>query len=180
MLKINYIGKNIKVTEALKQYVQDKFSKLERYFCEDISVKVVMCVEKTIHKVEITVWINDVVARAEESCENMYKSINLAIDKIDRNLKKNKIKIQDRTSIRINSNVDYHIEKVDNLLGEDLEDNFEILKRKYISAKPMTEEEAILQMNLLNHSFYIFKDISNIVMVVYKRKDNKYGIIEFY
>jgi len=126
-----------------------------------------------LHKVEITIPMKSVILRAEEEKEDFYAAIDVIIDKLERQIRKNKTRLQSK---KVKEAKEFAFEYIEEI-PEETEIN--IVKRKKIGVKPMDEEEAILQMELLGHQFYIYKDIeTNQVAVVYKRKDGGYGLIE--
>ncbi len=172
---MNFIlsGKNIELTPALKQKVVKKLGKLEKFFKPETEVHVTLNVEKSRHIVEVTIPFNGMLIRAEDSTNDMYASIDNVLDKIEGQIRRNKTRLQKQ--IREGLNPDYFA------VGEDsaAEDEFKIVRTKKFSIKPMDEQEAVLQMNLLGHDFYMFENSeTNRINVVYKRKDGNYGLIE--
>lgn len=172
---MNYIisGKNIEVTEGLKSAVQDKLSKLEKYFTEDTVAQVTFSVEKDRQKIEVTIPMKGHIIRAEQVSDDMYVSIDLVEEIIERQLRKYKNKIVDQQQSAVSLSKAF--------VEEDIEDDEEIkiIRSKRFAMKPMEAEEACLQMELLGHSFYVFRNAStDEVNVVYKRKGNTYGLIE--
>lgn len=166
-------GRNLEVTEGLKSAVTDKIGKLEKYFTEDTEAYVTLSVEKERHKVEVTIPIKGTTLRAEETNSDMYVSIDLVEETLERQLKKYKNKIVDR---KHSSDV-FAADFIDKDYDED--DTIQIKKSKRFAVKPMDPEEACLQMELLGHSFYVFRNSeTDEINVVYKRKGNTYGIIE--
>lgn len=174
-MKLNIRGSKIEVTDAIKNYLESKLSKLDKYFekTEDITANVVIRTRGISQIIEVTIPIKKAVLRAEESNNDLYASIDFAVDKLERQIRKNKTKIKQKAN---KENVDVFI---DFEIDEDEMATETIVKRKTIDTKPMSEEEAILQMELVGHEFFAFKNIDTDSMsVLYKRKDGNYGIIE--
>jgi len=167
-------GKNIEVTAGLKSAVQDKIGKLEKYFSPDTEVHATLSVEKDRQKIEVTIPVKGNIIRAEQVNADMYASIDLVVDIIEKQLKKYKNKIIDNKQ---SGPSDF----TQAFLDEDYEDEDEIAitRVKKFAIKPMDPEEACLQMELLGHDFYVFRNSeTDEVNVVYKRKNNTYGLIE--
>lgn len=175
-MKFIISGKNIEITEALRNNTIKKLSKLEKFFNTDTDVYVTMSVEKNRHIVEVTIPFNGVVLRAEESSEDMYASIDKVIDVLERQIRRHKTRLKKRLydgAIKTE-----YFEKTNKQDVEE-EGEFKIVRCKKFAIKPMTVEEAILQMNLLGHQFFVFTNAENEeTNVVYKRKDGNYGLIE--
>ena len=174
-MKLNIRGSKLEITDAIKSYLESKVQKLDKYFenPEEITANIVAKTKGINQTIEITIPIKRAILRVEESNNDLYSSIDLAIDKLERQIRKNKTKIKQKNNReRFDMFVDFEIE-------EEYEDTETIVKRKTIDMKPMSEEEAILQMDLLGHEFFIFKnsDTDNNA-VLYKRKDGNYGVIE--
>lgn len=166
-------GRNIDVTEGLRAAVQEKIGKLERYFTEDTEVHVTLSVEKERQKIEVTIPVKGNIIRSEQVSSDMYVSIDLVEEIIERQLKKYKNKIVNRKQAGENFTLEY----IDKDYDED--DNIQIIRTKKFGIKPMDPEEACIQMELLGHNFYVFSNSeTNEVNVVYKRKGNTYGLIE--
>ena len=166
-------GKNIDVTEGLKAAVQDKLGKLERYFTPETEVHVTLSVEKERQKIEITIPMKGNIVRAEQVSDDMYVSIDLVEEIIERQLRKYKNKIVDQQQSAVSLSKAF--------VEEDIEDDDEIkiIRSKRFAMKPMEAEEACLQMELLGHNFFVFYNAeTDQVNVVYKRKGNTYGLIE--
>ena len=166
-------GDKLKITDAINAYVVDKLKKLEKYIENNDSVRatVVLKVKNHDQKVEVTIPLKKFILRAEETREDVYAAIDVVVDKIERQIRKNKTKLQSK---KIRESRDFNTEFID-----DEENDTKVVKRKKIEVKPMSEEEAIIQMELLGHSFYLFKDSSTLKpTLVYKREDNNYGLIE--
>lgn len=189
MLRFNIRGENIEVTQALREYTEKKVSKIERYFDEieevDAHVNLRTYSDKSA-KVEVTVPLPNVVLRAEETSQDMYGSIDLVADKLERQIRKYKTKVNRKHR---RQNLD-RPEAIDpDLWGTDvpgLDDNeFEdevsssIVRTKQVELTPMSPEEAVLQMDMLGHDFFIFEDAETEgVSVVYRRHDDQYGLLE--
>lgn len=166
-------GRNIEVTPGLKEAVQDKIGKLERYFTPDTEVIVTLSVQKERQKIEVTIPMKGNIIRAEESSSDMYVSIDLVEEIIERQIKKYKNKIIDKKQAAQSFSELFINEEYE------ADDEIKIVKTKRFGIKPMDAEEACIQMELLNHNFYVFLNCdTDQVNVVYKRKGNTYGLIE--
>lgn len=165
-------GNNIEVTDSIKNYIEDKLSKMDKYFKnpEITEAKVLISVNGIDQKVEVTINESKYFIRAEEINNDLYAAIDIISDKLERQFRKYKTKLSNRNKLEENP--------------IEIEDYFEepeeeIVKRKELFLKPMDEEEAITQMELLGHTFFVFKNVdTEKVCVVYKRKDGAYGILE--
>lgn len=171
-MKFNIHGKNIEVTEPIRSYTESKIGRIERYFKDtDLEAVVNLRVRGKEQIVEVTIPANKMILRAEEKHNDLYAAIDLVSDKLERQIRKNKTKARKNLKQTIVFN-DFEVDA-----KEDVDDS--IVKRKAIDTKPMSEEEAILQMELIGHDFFLFKnDKTNEFCVVYKRKDKGYGILE--
>jgi putative sigma-54 modulation protein len=171
-MKFNIHGKNIEVTDAIKGYIESKIGRLEKYFKDtDLTATVTVRVRGKEQIVEVTIPASRMVLRAEEKHNDLYAAVDLVSDKLERQIRKNKTKARKNLKQTVIFN-DFDVD-----VSEDIDDS--IVKRKIIDTKPMSEEEAILQMELIGHDFFLFKnDKTNELCVVYKRKDNGYGILE--
>ena len=164
-------GKNIKVTEKLKSQIYEKFDKLDKYFAEETTAYVMLSVQKQMQRIEVTIPIKGHTIRAEQSSDDMYASIDGVEEIIVRQIRKYKTKLarhnrQDFKPAFMEAE-DAHDEEID------------IIRTKKFAVKPMTPEEACVDMELLGHSFYVFRNAdSGNINVVYKRKENAYGLIE--
>ena len=166
-------GRNIDVTEGLKSAIQEKIGKLERYFTPDTEVHVTLSVEKERQKIEITIPMKGNIVRAEQTSDDMYVSIDLVEEIIERQLRKYKNKIVDRQQAAASLSKAFVEEEIED------DDEIKIIRSKRFAMKPMDPEEACVQMELLGHDFYVFRNaISDEVNVVYKRKDHTFGLIE--
>ncbi len=166
-------GKNIEVTEGLKTAVYEKIGKLERYFTPDTEIHVTMSVEKERQKIEVTIPMKGSMVRAEQTSTDMYVSIDLVEEIIERQLRKYKNKLIEQKQATINLNQEF----IDDSYEE--ENNIKIYRTKKFAIKPMDAEEACVQMELLGHNFFVYRNAeTDEVNVVYKRKGNTYGLIE--
>ena len=172
-MKITVSGKNMAVTDALRNTVEKKLNKLEKYFNENVEVNSTVSVEKSRHIFEVTIPFTRTILRAEEVTDDMYTSIDKAVDVLERQIRKHKTKLQKRH----HNGGTIKFENI-SLLDQD-ENDPKIVKTKKFAMKPMDEEEAVLQMELIGHSFFVFKNAeTDEVNVVYRRKDGNYGLIE--
>ncbi|MCH5263892.1 MAG: ribosome-associated translation inhibitor RaiA [Lachnospiraceae bacterium] len=172
-MKFIIVGKNIEVTEGLRTAVEDKIGKLEKYFAEDTEVHVTLSVEKDRQKIEVTIPMKGNIIRSEQVSSDMYVSIDLVEEIIERQLKKYKRKIIDKKQAASF----FKQEFVEKDFMEDEE--VQIIRTKKFDIKPMYPEDACVQMELLGHSFFVFCNAeTDQVNVVYKRKGNTYGLIE--
>ena len=177
-MKISVRGDKVKVTEAMNNYVVEKLKKIDKYLDdpEAVNANVVVRVEKQGQKVEITIPLKNFMLRAEETQEDIYAAVDTIVDKIERQIRKNKTKLESQAK-KSREVKGFAIESIEDIEEEEVETV--IVKRKKVDVKPMSEEEAVLQMELLGHDFYLFKDAETMKpTLVYKRKDNQYGIIE--
>lgn len=175
-MKLNIRGDKLVVTDAIKNYIDDKIRKLEKYFDNDeIEAKVIVKVANNKEIIEITIPTNKYTLRAEERNDDLYAAIDLVLDKLERQIRKNKTKLNDR--YKKESFMDFNFNFIEDFEQDSDEENL-IVKRKAIDVKPMDEEEALLQMELLNHDFFMFKNIDeDCISVLYRRKDGKFGIL---
>ena len=172
-MKFIISGKNIDVTPGLKNTIQNKLGKLERYFTPDTEVIVTLSVEKERQKIEVTIPVKGNLIRSEQVSSDMYVSIDLVEEVIERQLRKYKTKIIDKKQAASNFQKTY----IDNDYMENEE--IRIVRTKKFDIKPMYPEDACVQMELLGHNFFVFMNAdTDQVNVVYKRKGNTYGLIE--
>lgn len=172
---MNFIisGKNIDVTDGLKSAVQDKLGKLERYFTSDTDIMVTLSVEKDRQKIEVTIPVKGNIIRSEQVSNDMYVSIDLVEEIIERQLRKYKTKIINKNQEGVNLQRAYMEDDFNEA------DEVKIIRTKRFDVKPMYPEDACVQMELLGHNFFVFVNAeTDQVNVVYKRKGNTYGIIE--
>lgn len=168
------VGRNIEVTDGLKEAVEEKLGKLDRFFAPDTEVKVTLSVEKERQKIEVTIPVKGSIIRSEQVSNDMYVSIDLVEEVIERQLKKYKNKLIDKQQ----DAAAFAQEYIDKEYVDDDAD-VKIIRTKRFDVKPMDPEEACVQMELLGHSFYVFfNSETEQINVVYKRKGNTYGLIE--
>ena len=173
-MKFIISGKNITVTEGLKTAVQDKLSKLERYFTPDTEVIVALSAQKDQQKIEVTIPVKGNTIRAEESSTDMYVSIDLVEEIIERQIRRYKTRLMNQKYDGTSFKQEF-MEQEDDV--ED--DEIRIIRSKKFAIKPMDVEEACVQMELLGHDFFVFRNADTFeVNVVYKRQGNTYGLIE--
>lgn len=173
-MKFIIIGKNIDVTGGLKSAVEDKIGKLEKYFTPDTEVHVTLSVEKDAQKIEVTIPVKGNIIRSEQVSNDMYVSIDLVEEIIERQLKKYKTKIIDKKQEAVSF---FKQEFIDTDVDD--EEEIKIVRTKKFDIKPMYPEDACVQMELLGHNFFVFVNAeTDEVNVVYKRKGGTYGLIE--
>lgn len=174
-MKFNVRGDKLVVTDAIKDYIETKIGKLDKYFKEDsITANILLKIRGNEQIIEVTIPTDNFILRSEEEHEDMYAAIDLVLDKLERQIRKNKTKLKKKNVNNKYKEFNFDFE----LPIEDEEEVNTVVKRKTIEMKPMDEEEAILEMELLGHSFFVYKDMhSNELCVLYKRKDGNYGII---
>ncbi len=171
-MKYVFYGKNIDVTEGLRNAVEEKIGKLECFFTPEAEAHVTFSVEREKQKIEVTIPMKGTIVRAEEESTDMYASIDMVEETIERQLRKYKNKIIDRKQSGGDFAKAFYDEE-----GED--DEIKVVKTKRFAVKPMDVEEACVQMELLGHDFFVFRNSeTDEVNVVYKRKGNTYGLIE--
>ena len=172
-MRFTISGKNIDVTKGLKEAVENKLGKLERYFSPDTEVQVTLSVQKDRQNIEVTIPIKGTIIRAEQDSSDMYVSIDLVQEIIERQIKKYKTKIVDKKQSAVGFSEAFIQEDAEQ------EETINIVKTKRFAMKPMDPEEACLQMELLGHNFFMFLNSeTEEINVVYKRKANSYGLIE--
>ena len=172
-MRITISGKNIDITDGLRQAVEDKLSKLERYFTPETDIVVTLSVEKERQKIEVTIPVKGNIIRSEQVSNDMYVSIDLVEEVIERQLKKYKNKIVDQKQSAGNFQQEFIEKEIED------EEKIKIIRTKRFGMKPMYPEDACIQMELLGHNFFVFQNAeTEEVNVVYKRKGNTYGLIE--
>ena len=172
-MKVMITAKNYKPSERLQDNIEKKFSKLEKFFDEDVTANVIVSKFKDKTKLEATINTKQTLFRAEEISDNVYEAMDLIIDRLSSQMKKFKGKLESR--YKENKALKFEFIPDD----EEEEDNVTVVKRKQFELQPMNYEEAILQMEMLGHNFFVFFNAeTEQVNVVYKRKGNTYGLIE--
>ena len=167
-------GDKLKITDAMNDYIEEKLGKLEKYLknSDDVRVNVIVKVKNHEQRVEITIPLKTYILRSEETKDDFYAAVDKAVDKLDRQIRKNKTRMMSK---QVKTNIDFDM----SIIEPEKEEDNKIMKRKVVDVKPMNEEEAIIQMELLGHQFYMYKDSeSEKIAVVYKRTDGNYGILE--
>ncbi|WP_174614279.1 ribosome hibernation-promoting factor, HPF/YfiA family [Virgibacillus ihumii] len=182
-MKYNIRGENLEVTGAIRDYVERKISKLERYFdtppTSDVHVN--LSVYNDEQRIEVTIPMTNLLLRAEEQHIDLYAAIDLVVDKLERQIRKYKTKVNRKFRQQGSpKHVFAELEKEANIqVAEANEDDIEIVRTKRFDLKPMDSEEAVMQMDMLGHAFYVFTNaLSGDTNVVYRRKDGRYGLIE--
>ena len=188
MIRFEIHGDNLTITDAIRNYIEDKIGKLERYF-NNVPNAVAHVKVKTYSnsatKIEVTIPLKDVTLRAEESHDDLYAGIDLITGKLERQVRKYKTRVNRKHRDRGDQEV--FVAEVQEASPEEVsgaeepvsDSDIEIIRSKQFSLKPMDSEEAVLQMNLLGHDFFIFTDReTDGTSIVYRRKDGKYGLIE--
>ena len=171
-MKFTIVGKNLTVTDGLKAAVEEKIGKLEKYFTEDTEIHVTLSTQKERQKIEVTIPMRGNIVRAEQESNDMYVSIDLVEEIIERQLRKYKTKIIEKQQAAVNLSKTFIDEEYD-------DEEIKIIRTKKFAVKPMDAEEACVQMELLGHSFFAFRNATtDEINVVYKRKGNTYGLIE--
>jgi putative sigma-54 modulation protein len=173
---MKYIIRSAKTenTDAIKEYIENKLARLDKYFqdSDEIEANVLTKVNGKNQTIEVTIPTKHFTLRNEETNEDLYAAIDKIVDKLERQIRKNKEKINKKVNKTLINDFEYD-------LVDELSEDEKIVKRKNVELKPIDEEEAIIQMEMLGHSFFVYKDVStNEVCVLYKRKNGNYGIIE--
>lgn len=169
-------GDKVKVTKAMSNYIEEKLQRLDKYLenSENVRASVIVKVKNHEQRVEITIPLKSFILRSEETKDDFYAAVDKTIDKLERQVRKNKTRLMSK---KVKPSYDFNFDSI--VLDKEEKEDTKIVKRKTIEVKPMNEEEAILQMELLGHQFYMYKDSeTNKPAVVYKRNDSNYGIIE--
>ena len=175
-MKYNISGKNIELTPALENAVHEKIVKLDKYFNDSVTAQVTLSVEKLSHIIEVTIPFNGSVLRAEVEGKNMYNIMDDAVTVIEKQVNKFKNRLRDKHRA---AGIDQLAPAFLKELPEDDDEAIKIAKTKKFAIKPMSKEEAVLQMELVGHNFFVFFDSeTEDVNVVYKRKNGTYGLIE--
>ena len=177
MMKYNIRGDKLEVTDAIGNYVETKLDRLNKYFKEDnILANVLLRVRGNDQIIEVTIPTDKFILRSEESDKDLYAAIDLVTDKLERQIRKNKTRLNKQNFDNKFKELNFDFEVEDD---EETTENEVIVKRKKLEMKPMDEEEAILEMNLLGHEFFVYKDMhTDSINILYRRKDGNYGLIE--
>ncbi len=173
-MKFNMHSAKLKLTPAIKDYIENKINKLDKYIenCDECVANILVKTKNEQQTIEVTIPVKKFILRAEETHTDLYAAIDLVSDKLERQIRKNKTRMKKKLDKSYNDfNLNFKIEKTEEEKGN-------VVKRKIIETKPMSEDEAVLQMNLIGHDFFVYKNMENQVAVIYKRNDNNYGIIE--
>lgn len=175
-MKFTFTDKKVTLPKSVHHYAEKKISKLDRYFKNDADAALVFSVEKDRNKVELTIHSGGTILRVAESTSDMYASIDAAVSSMERQLRKNKTRLEKR--LRQDA-FERTVDEQSSFVPVDEEGEFRVVRTKKFPIKPMTVEEAILQMNLLGHTFFAFKneDDGGAFAVVYRRNDDGYGLI---
>ena len=170
-MKIRYVSRKCTAYQDTKNYTEKKLKKLDKFFPEDCEVTVDYTLERdNRHKVEVTAENSGLIFRAQSTTDDFKYSVDEIVEILTRQIRRHKTKLEKRIKKPIDSEI---------LESSDFaEDDYDIIKTKKIDPKPMTDEEAILQMNLLAHDFFIYTDSENKPRIIYRRRDGKYGLIE--
>ena len=173
---MKYIIRSAKMenTDAIKEYIENKLARLDKYFqdSDEIEAIVLTKVNGKNQTIEVTIPTKHFTLRNEETNEDLYAAIDKIVDKLERQIRKNKEKINKKVNKTLINDFEYD-------LVDELSEDEKIVKRKNVELKPIDEDEAIIQMEMLGHSFFVYKDVNtNEVCVLYKRKNGNYGIIE--
>ncbi|HHY68602.1 MAG TPA: ribosome-associated translation inhibitor RaiA [Bacillota bacterium] len=171
-MQINVVGKNVNVTPALREYTEKKLSKLEKYIRQDAGLcQVIFTSQRGRYVVEVTLPLNGMILRAEESAQDAFASVDLVVEKLERQVEKYKTRLLKRDKSEPKA-----VERMES--GEEPETG-KIVKIKKFDMKPMLPEEALLQMELLGHDFFVFTNgETGLINVIYRRKDGNFGLIE--
>ncbi len=173
-MKLNIRGEKTEITDSMKSYAEEKLAKLEKYFENGADIEGTMLFKVYGPKqiIEVTIPLQNYMLRVEESGEDFYAVVDTSVDKLERQIRKNKTRLSKHA--KVSKEIFF-----DDMKTNDLEENDKIIKHKKIEVKPMNEEEAVLQMELLGHEFYMYLDSDkDKYCVVYKRKDGGYGVLE--
>ena len=176
-MKFTFTEKKVNMPKSVHSYAEKKIGKLDRFFKQEAEAAVVFSVEKDSNKVEVTLRSGGTIIRVSESTSDMFASIDAAVSSIERQMRKNKSRLEKR--LRQDA-FERSVDEVSSFAPVDEENEFDVIRTKKFPIKPMTVDEAILQMNLLGHTFFAFKneDADSAFAVVYRRNDGGYGLIE--
>ena len=177
MLKFNIRGENVEVTDSIRDYVVKRISKLQKFFEDSVEATAhvnLKVYSNRTYKVEVTIPLPYLTLRAEETSNDMYGSVDLVTDKLERQIRKYKTKVNRKSREKGFKNLEFVPSD-----EESNDDELKIVRTKQVSLKPMDPEEAVLQMDMLGHDFFVFQDAeTNGTSIVYRRRDGRYGLIE--
>ena len=177
MLKFNIRGENVEVTDAIRDYVVKRITKLQKFFEDSVEATAhvnLKVYSNRTYKVEVTIPLPYLTLRAEETSNDMYGSVDLVTDKLERQIRKYKTKVNRKSREKGFKNLEFVPSD-----EESNDDELKIVRTKQVSLKPMDPEEAVLQMDMLGHDFFVFQDAeTNGTSIVYRRRDGRYGLIE--
>lgn len=175
-MKLNIIAKNFEVSDYLEEIVTKKFQKLNKFFDKDVEADIKISVEAGLEKMEATIYAGGTIFRSEEKSTDIYSTIESVTARLEKQIVKFKSKI-----VKKHKTGQIHFDAIEDVHNDETDKEIEIVKTKRFPIKPMDKIEAALQMQLLDHNFFVFRDAeSEEVCVVYKRKDGKIGLIEPY
>ncbi len=173
-MKLKIAERKYKATEKMKGKIETKLSKFDKFFGDDAEAQVILSQEKDRETCEITIFFKDAIFRMEETTKDMYVSIDECVENLKKQIRKYKTKLENKYKFKNEENIWDFADEYD-----EEEEEFKIVKSKLIAVKPMFVEEAILQMNLINHEFFVFRNAeTERIDIVYKRKNGDYGLIE--
>ena len=174
-MKFTYTDKKVNLPDSVHAYAEKKVGKLERYFKQDVEANLVFSVHKGQNQVELTIRSGGTIIRVSESTSDMFATIDAAVASVERQIRKNKARLEKR----LRSEAFQPAAEPTSFAPDEAEEDIKIVRTKKFPLKPMTAEEAVLQMNLLDHSFFAFRDVDadSAFAVVYKRADGGYGLI---
>lgn len=177
-MRLDIRGRNMEITDALKDYTTKRLSKLEKYIDDQRIAQVALSLEGEDHKVEVTIPLNGLILRGEVTAEDMYSAIDMVVEKLEKQIEKHKTKLyRSHRGVGLKQVVDDEVRRSANI--NDGSEKFKVVRTKRFALKPMDEEEAIMQMSLLGHNFFMFFNANtDEVNVVYKRMDGNFGLIE--
>ena len=175
-MKFTFVEKKVNLPKSLHAYAEKKVGKLERYFKTDSEATLVFSVEKDRNKVELTVRSGSTILRVSESTSDMFASVDAAVTSMERQLRKHKTRLEKR--LRQDA-FERTVDEISTFVPDVVEESeFEVVRTKKFSIKPMAVDEAILQMNLLGHDFFVYRSDEGVVDIVYRRKNGGYGLLE--
>ncbi|PKK40319.1 Ribosomal subunit interface protein [Clostridiaceae bacterium JG1575] len=179
-MNVSIFARDMKPAEGMEDLIEKKLSRLDKYFKSDVDAKVTLSAIKRNQKVEVLIPFNGLYLRAEETTDDMHKAVDRVVEKLERQLRKNKTRIEKRHTKETLRNPSFNAQAFAEPEGgmDEEEQEKQVVRTKTFELKPMTEDEAILQMELLGHNFYVYDDLSGNTCVLYRRNDGNYGLIE--